>query len=133
MIDRYIALSGRLLFLAFVLWSVQLSGAAQAPPQGDDPGRLQNMTFKEANVKTVLGVLGRQLDLEVTFDESFPDLLVTIEMADVTVKQTMEAIIKMKKLNVKMKDDETLLIFEDTPENNQKYGDLAPWTARQGS
>jgi hypothetical protein len=63
----------------------------------------------------------------VVFDDSVEDKKVTINLEKVSVRKAIEAILKSTVSQVKMKDDHTLIIFADTPENREKYADLKSW------
>jgi type II secretory pathway component GspD/PulD (secretin) len=127
MINRYFGLIGRFFFLAFILGSVQNLNAAQTVPQGDQQDRLNNVKFVNTSIKTALVPLGSYIKLDVVFDDSVKNKKVTIELERVSVREAIEAILESIESQVKMKDDHTLLIFADTPENREKYGDLKSW------
>jgi hypothetical protein len=126
--NRDFATVGRFLFLVSILWSVQISSLAQTVPQTEAQDRPLSVSFTNARIKPVLAALGRHIKLDMIFDESVKNVELNIEKEAVTIRQTIEIILKMKKLNAKMKDDHTLVIFADTPENREKYADLEPWT-----
>jgi len=60
-------------------------------------------------------------------DDSVINKKVTINLEKVSVQKAIEAILKSTESQVRMKDDHTLLIFADTPENREKYADLKSW------
>ena len=151
MINRYFGLIGRFFFLTFVLGSVQnliaaqtapqgdqqdrlndiklvnVRKVAQTAPQGDQQDRLNNVTFVNTPIKMALVPLGSYIKLNVVFDDSVKNKKVTIELERVSIREAIEAILESIESQVKMKDDHTLLIFADTPENREKYADLKPW------
>jgi len=127
MINRYFGLVGRFFFLAFVLGSVQNLNVAQTATQGDQKDRLPNIKFVDTPIKTTLVALCTSMKLDVVFDDSVENKEVTINLKNVSVRKAIEAILKSTESQVKMKDDHTLLIFADTPENREKYADLKSW------
>src|SRR5215470_18837141 len=127
MINRYFGLVGRFFFLAFVLGSVQNLNVAQTATQGDQKDRLPNIKFVDTPIKTTLVALCTSMKLDVVFDDSVKNKKVTISLEKVSVRKAIEAILKSTESQVKMKDDHTLLIFADTPENREKYADLKSW------
>jgi hypothetical protein len=86
-----------------------------------------SMSFTNAPLKITLSRFGCQMSLDVTFDESVRDLAFTTEMKNVTVRQAFESLLKRYKLSVRMKDDYTLFVFADTPENMNRYAGMEPW------
>jgi hypothetical protein len=127
MINRYFGLVGRFFFLAFVLLSVQNLNVAQTTPQGDQKDRLTDIKLFDAPIEKVFVSLCTQMKLDVVFDDSVEDKKVTINLEKVSVRKAIEAILKSTVSQVKMKDDHTLIIFADTPENREKYADLKSW------
>jgi hypothetical protein len=126
MINRYFGLSGRVFFLAFVLWSVQDLNVAQTAQQGDQQDGL-SINLVNAPIEKALVPLGSLIKLDMVFDDSVINQRVTIKLERVSARKAIEAILKSTESQVKMKDDHTLLIFADTPENRKKYADLKSW------
>lgn len=127
MINRYFGLVGRFFFLAFVLLSVQNLNVAQTAPQGDQKDSLHDIKFVDAPIEKVLVALCTPMKLDVVFDDSVENKEVTINLKNVSIRKAIEAVLKSTESQVKMKDDHTLLIFADTPENREKYADLKSW------
>jgi len=127
MINRYFGLVGRFFFLAFVLGSVQNLNVAQTATQGDQKDRLPNIKFVDTPIEKALVALGSLFKPDVVFDDSVENKKVTIHLENVSVRKAIEAILKSTESQVKMKDDHTLIIFADTPENREKYADLKSW------
>ena len=90
--------------------------------------RVDSVSFKNLRLKTTLVNLGCQMNLDLAFDESVENRPVTVEMDKVTLRQAFEVILKMNSLSVKMKDEYTLFIFADTPENRDKYAEMEAWS-----
>lgn len=127
MLNRCLGLIGKLFFLAFVLWSVHDLNVAQTAPQGDQEVRLVNIKLVNTPIEKALVALGAPMKLDVVFDDSVKNKKVTINLEKVSARKAIEAILKSTESQVKMKDDHTLLIFADTPENRKKYADLKSW------
>jgi hypothetical protein len=127
MINRYFGLVGRFFFLAFVLWSVQNLNVAQTVQQDDKQVPLNNITFVDTPIKQALVALCTPMKLDVVFDDSVKNKKVNIKLEKVSARKAIGAILKGAELQAKMKDDHTLLIFADTPENREKYADLKSW------
>jgi hypothetical protein len=125
MINRYFGLVGRFFFLAFVLGSVQNLNVAQTAPQYDQ--KMNELKFVDTPIEKALVALCAQMKLDVVFDDSGENKKVTIHLVNVSFRKAIEAILKSTESQVKMKDDHTLIIFADTPENREKYADLKSW------
>ena len=126
MINRYFCLVGRFFLLAFVLWSVQNPNVAQTAPQ-DDQQEVLSIKFVDAPVKQALVSLGNPIKLDIEFDDSVKNNNVNIKLEKISLRKAIEAVLKSAELQAKMKDDHTLLIFADNPENREKYADLKSW------
>ena len=127
MINRYFCLAGRVFLLAFVLGSVQNLNVAQTAPQYDQKVRLGELKFVDTPIEKALVALCTPMKLDVVFDDSSENKKVTIHLENVSVRKAIEAILESTESQVKMKDDHTLIIFADTPENREKYADLKSW------
>ena len=127
MINRYFGLVGRFFFLAFVLGSVQILNVAQTAPQNDQKDRLNDIKFVDTPIEQALVALCTPMKLDVVFDDSVENKKVNIHLENVSFRKAIEAILKGTESQVKMKDDHTLIIFADTPENREKYADLKSW------
>jgi len=127
MINRYFGLVGRFFFLAFVLGSVQNLNVAQTAPQGDQKDRAKDIKFFDVPIEQALVALCTPMKLDVVFDDSVENKKVTIHLENVSLRKAIEVILNSTESQVKMKDDHTLLIFADTPENKEKYADLKSW------
>jgi type II secretory pathway component GspD/PulD (secretin) len=126
MINRYFGLVGKFFFLAFVLCSVQNLNVAQTATQGDQKDDV-NVKCVDSPIEQILVALGSHIKLDMVFDDSVKNQTVTIELEKVSVRKAIEAILKSAESQAKMKDDHTLLIFADTPENRKKYANMKSW------
>jgi hypothetical protein len=113
--------------LAVVLWGVQIWNHAQAAPQSGVDDRFVNIKATNAKIDVVLSNLGSAMKLDVIFDDSVKDRKLTIDLRQQPVRKATETILEQMAFKAKMKDDHTLLIFADTPENRKKYADLKSW------
>ena len=94
----------------------------------DALSKVDSVRFKSSRLKATLVNLGCQMDFDVAFDESVENRPITVEMEKVTLRRVFEVILKMNSLSVKMKDEYTLFIFADTPENKDKYAEMEAWS-----
>ncbi len=85
---------------------------------------VQSINFKEAKFKTVVLNLGKQLGLNVVFDESVKDVPVSIDLTDVTVAKALDIIFKTYKYSFEQVDRRTVLIYQDNPTNRPRFESL---------
>ncbi len=85
---------------------------------------VQTISFKDTKFKTVVLNLGRQLGLNVVFDESVKDQPVTIELTEVTVAKALDIIFKTYKYSFEQVDRRTMLVYLDNPTNRPRFESL---------
>ncbi len=85
---------------------------------------VQTISFKDTKFKTVVLNLGRQLGLNVVFDESVKDQPVTIELTEVTVAKALDIIFKTYKYSFEQVDRRTVLVYLDNPTNRPRFESL---------
>lgn len=85
---------------------------------------LQNVEFKEASFKSVVKNLGKQLGLNVLFDDQVKDDKVTVDMNDVTLAKAMDNILFMKKYTFEQMDRRTIIVYQDNPTNKPRFEKL---------
>ncbi len=85
---------------------------------------VQTINFKEAKFRTVVANLGKQLGLNVVFDESVKDQPVSIDLTDVTVATALDIIFKTYKYNFEQVDRRTILVYQDNPANRPRFESL---------
>ena len=93
-----------------------------AKPRSKDV--VQSINFKEAKLKTVVTNLGKQLGLNVVFDESIKDTQVSIDLNDVTVSRALDIIFKTYKCSFEQVDRRTILVYTDNPTNRPRFETL---------
>lgn len=84
----------------------------------------QTISFKETKFKSVVSNLGRQLDLNVVFDESVKDSPVTIELNEVTMAKALDIILKIYKYSFEQVDNRTILVYADNATNRPRFETL---------
>jgi general secretion pathway protein D len=84
----------------------------------------QTISFKEAKFKTIVSNIGRQLDLNVVFDESVKDTPITIELNHVTLAKSLDIILKIYKYSFEQVDYRTILVYADNATNRPRFETL---------
>jgi len=77
--------------------------------------------FTNASLRDILNFIGSTTGINVTYDAQFQDKPYTIELADVTLEQALNQILRGNQLFYKVMDQKTILIIPDTPQNRAKY------------
>jgi type II secretory pathway component GspD/PulD (secretin) len=108
-----------LLPLLFALICLSIAGLAQSVEQEDKSK--QNIEFKDASLKAVLATLGKQLKINVVFDDYVKDNKLTIELKDVTIKAAIKIIFVQQHLKACLIEDKTIIIFPDNETIRRRY------------
>lgn len=85
---------------------------------------LQNVAFKDASFKSVVNTLGKQLGLNVMFDDQVKDDKITVDMNDVTLAKAMDNILFMKKYTFEQMDRRTIIVYQDNATNKPRFEKL---------
>ncbi len=97
--------------------SDEIQLAPKPRSKGGDTTRVQfNSPFKAA-----VGVLAKQLGLNVVFDDSVKDDKVNIEMDDVTPAKALDIILLQKKHTFEQVDRRTIFVYPDNGTNRPRF------------
>ena len=103
----------------------QAAATAAAPALGRAAGRKVTLEFKDANIRSVFEVIGRTTGLNFVFDKDVrPDLKTTIAVRDTSVEDAIKLILVTTQLERKVLNDNTLLIYPNTPAKQKDYQEL---------
>jgi type II secretory pathway component GspD/PulD (secretin) len=126
--------SGRkaLLSLLLVLFCLPMAGFAQSSDQDEKKVKVaRSIVFKDVPLKTALGSIGKELELNVVFDESIKDLQkITIELKEVTLEAAMKIIFVQQQLQARLIEKRTIIIFADNLPNRERFSEHKPWPAK---
>lgn len=81
----------------------------------------QTISFKDTKFKSVVSNLGRELNLNIVFDETVKDTQVTIELNDVTLAKALDIILKIYKYSFEQVDNRTILVYADNATNRPRF------------
>lgn len=96
-----------------------------APVLQSATGRKLTLEFKDANIRSVFEVIGRNTGLNFVFDRDVrPDLKTTIAVRDTTVDDAIRLILVTSQLERKVLNGNTLLIYPNTPAKQKEYQEL---------
>jgi len=83
----------------------------------------QRIDFNEgASLKLAINTLARQLGLNVMYDTSFKEpVKFSLSLNDVTPSRALDLLLAQSKLTFEQLDRRTILIYEDIPQNRQRF------------
>lgn len=82
------------------------------------------LKFKDAKLKEVFNIISQLSGINFIFDETMKDANVTIYLENATFQQALDVITGMNKLNKKVLNESTIIIFPRTPDKIKQYEDL---------
>src|SRR5262245_38560354 len=112
----------------FLLLCSSISAFTESPSK---PQELIRIVFKNSTVKIAVSFVGKQMGLKVVFDDSVKDDSLSIKLIDVTPEQGLKLIFDEKKLQARIMEEKTILVYQDDEANRKKYDQSEPWSANQ--
>lgn len=82
------------------------------------------LKFKDAKLKDVFNIITQLSGINFIFDEGVKDTNITIYLENATFQQALDIISGMHKLNRKVLNETTIIIFPKTPDKTKQYEDL---------
>jgi len=83
------------------------------------------LDFREATLKAVFDILSRSAEINFILDRDVrPDLRTTVTVRNTTLDEVVEMLLTTNKLEKKVLNDNTVLIYPSTPEKKREYQDL---------
>jgi len=82
------------------------------------------LKFKDAKIKDVFNIITQLSGINFVFDEAVKDVNVTIYLENATFQQALDIISGMHKLNRKVLNESTVIIFPKTADKVKQYEDL---------
>ncbi len=80
--------------------------------------------FKNTPIINVFEVLTKLSGINFIFDKEMPNSKVTMFMTDVSFDRFIDVLLRTNDLNTVMVDDNTMIIYPDTPQKAREYEDL---------
>src|SRR5215475_13845006 len=108
----------------FLLLCSSISAVAQSPSK---PQELIRIVFKNSTVKIAVSFVGKQMGLKVVFDDSVKDDSLSIKLTDVTPEQGLKLIFEEKKLQARIMEEKTIIVFPDNEAKRKKYEQYDLW------
>jgi general secretion pathway protein D len=83
------------------------------------------MEFRDAPLRTVFELISRQTGLNFIFDKDVqPDVRTTVFARDTSIEEVIRFVLVTNQLDRKVMNDNTILIYPNTPAKNRDYKDL---------
>ena len=96
-----------------------------APKLGAAMRKPVTLEFRDASVRSVFELLSRNSGLNFIFDRDVPaDLKTTVFVRDTTVEDVIRFVLVTSQLESKVLNENTILIYPNTPAKAQNYKDL---------
>ena len=104
---------------------VQSRNVVQYPQLRTRLDRPVTLEFREANLKTIFEVLSQVAGLNFIFDKDLrPDMKATIFVRDVRIEDAVTLLLQQNQLHQKVVNENTLLIYPDSPQKLKDYQEL---------
>ena len=104
---------------------VQSRNVVQYPQLRTRLDRPVTLEFRDANLKTIFEVLSQVAGLNFIFDKDLrPDMKATIFVRDVRIEDAVELLLQQNQLHQKVVNENTLLIYPDSPQKLKDYQEL---------
>jgi len=113
--------------LMLLLLCGSISGFAQSTPK---PQELIRVVFKNSTVKIAISYVGKQMGLKVEYDDTVKDDSLSIELTDVTPEQGLKLIFDERKLQARIIEEKTIIVFSDDEAKRKKYEQYDLWPAK---
>ncbi|HKQ79764.1 MAG TPA: STN domain-containing protein [Blastocatellia bacterium] len=95
-----------------------------------EPQELIRVVFKNSTVKIAISYVGKQMGLKVEYDDTVKDDSLSIELTDVTPEQGLKLIFNERKLQARIIEERTIIVFPDDEAKRKKYEQYDPWPAK---
>ena len=82
------------------------------------------LKFKDAKIKDVFKIITQLTGINFIFDDAVKDLPITIYLENATFQQALDLLTNMNKLNQKVLNESTVIVFPRTAEKSRQYDDL---------
>jgi general secretion pathway protein D len=81
------------------------------------------LSFKDADIKEVFGILSQLSGINFIFDEEIRDQSISVLLEKANFLQAMELILQMNALDKKVLNGKTIIIYPQSREKDKQYGD----------
>jgi general secretion pathway protein D len=99
----------------------QRQGQARASQQGLAETRPVSLDFRDANVRNVLEVVGRNSGINIVLDKDVKDQRVTVYAKSVRFDDALDMVLGSAQLSRKVLDSKTVLVYPNTPEKQREH------------
>ncbi len=81
------------------------------------------LSFKDANIKEVFGILAQLSGINFIFDEEIRSQSISVLLENASFVQAMQLIMQMNGLDKKVLNSKTIIIYPQSREKDKQYGD----------
>jgi general secretion pathway protein D len=105
--------------------NVQARTAQPYPQLRSKLERPVTLEFRDANLKTIFEVLSQVAGINFIFDKDLrPDMKATIFVRDVRIEDAVALLLEQNQLRQKIVNDNTVLVYPDSPQKTKDYQEL---------
>jgi type II secretory pathway component GspD/PulD (secretin) len=128
-VRQYVKTAGAIAFLFLCCSSCAF---AQSPSETQDSTMMaQSINMNNMSLKTAINSVGKQLNLNIVFDDAVRDSdKLTIELKDVTLQQALKIFLIAKRLQARIIEEKTIIVYPDNETNRNRYAEYELWPAK---
>lgn len=82
------------------------------------------LKFKDAKIKDVFNILTQLSGINFIFDEGIKDSPISVYLENASFQQALDLLSTMNKLDTKILNETTVLLYQNTPDKNKQYDDM---------
>ncbi|HWS11934.1 MAG TPA: secretin and TonB N-terminal domain-containing protein, partial [Rhodocyclaceae bacterium] len=127
-LNNALAISPQSLAAANLQSQIQISRAKEATAYPQLKSKLSkpvSLEFRDANVKMIFDVLARTSGINFVFDKDVRnDLKATIFVRKIAIEDAIDLLLLQSQLEKRILNDNTILIYPNTPQKTKDYQDL---------
>lgn len=98
---------------------------ATLPAAAQQAGTAGDPEFRDANLKTIFEVLSQVAGINFIFDKDMrPDMKATIFVRDLRIEDAVALLLEQNQLRQKIVNENTLMIYPDSPQKTKDYQEL---------
>jgi hypothetical protein len=124
----------QILMLLLLVSGISVSTWAQktASPQTEQLA-VQDVTLKDVEAKDAIKNIGRNLKINVVFDESVRvQGKLDLELQNVTLESVLKIIMIQHKLRASWIEDNTIMVYADNAQLRQRFQEFKTWEPKSG-
>lgn len=99
-----------------------IMGGYELSLKSDEP--INKLRFNKARIKNIFQVLSRESGVNFIFDKDVRDETTSVYLEEATFEDALELILMTNRLARKVVNENTIIIYPNTPQKNQQYKEM---------